>query len=128
MNIMHTIASKARTKDPKRRFYSSELKLQVVAQCGQPRASIAAVALNHGINANIVHRWLREHAQGTLARPTQAFLPVALHEVAHQQAAVAPVSPAEIRVEGQRANATVIVHWPVQDAGSCTQWLREWLA
>jgi transposase-like protein len=43
-----------------------DLKLQVVSACAQPGASIAAVAMQHGINANIVHRWLREHSQGTL--------------------------------------------------------------
>ena len=43
MNIMHTMASDARTtKVPKRRFYSTELKLQVVQTCSQPGASIAA--------------------------------------------------------------------------------------
>lgn len=64
MNIMHTMASETRTTpSPKRRFYSPELKLQVVGACAQPGASIAAVALQHGINANIVRRWLREHRQ-----------------------------------------------------------------
>lgn len=67
MNIMHTMASDAHTTPaPKRRFYSPELKLQVVTACAQPGTSIAAVALQHGINANIVHRWLREHDQGLL--------------------------------------------------------------
>ena len=67
MNIMHTMASEARTTQvPKRRFYSPELKLQVVQTCAQPGASIAGVALQRGINTNIVHRWIREHSQGTL--------------------------------------------------------------
>jgi len=44
MNIMHTMASEARTiQVPKRRFYSPELKLQVVQTCAQPGASIAGV-------------------------------------------------------------------------------------
>ena len=61
MKIMHTMASDALTPIPKRRFYSPELKRQVrvVAQTQVPRASVAGVALAHGINANIVHRWLR---------------------------------------------------------------------
>ena len=67
MNIMHTIAREIRTPQvPKRRFYSPELKLQVVGACSQPGASIAGLAMQHGINANIVHRWLREHSQGSL--------------------------------------------------------------
>lgn len=61
METMHTMASEEIAPNPKRRFYSPELKAQVVAQCRADGASIAAVALAHGINANIVHRWLREH-------------------------------------------------------------------
>ena len=61
MEIMHTMSSEANAPTPKRRNYSPALKAQVVAQCRADGASIAAVALTHGINANIVHRWLREH-------------------------------------------------------------------
>ena len=43
--------------------------MQVVAQRPTDGASIAAVALAHGINANIVHRWLREHAASPPAKP-----------------------------------------------------------
>ena len=78
MKIMHTMASEARTKVPKRRFYSPESKLQIVGQCAEPGASIAAVALKHAINANIVHRWLREHSQGALVIQAHAFVPVTL--------------------------------------------------
>ena len=79
MNIMHTMASDARTTlASKRRFYSPELKLQIIGACAQPGASIAGVALQHGINANIVHRWLREHSQATLINRSQPFVPVTL--------------------------------------------------
>jgi transposase len=46
MNIMRTMTSDVRTNHaPKRRFYSPELKLQIVGACAQPGASIAGVAL-----------------------------------------------------------------------------------
>ena len=125
MNIMHTMASEPRTTQaPKRRFYSPELKLQVVGACAKPGASIAGVALQHGINANIVHRWLREHSQGTLISRPQTFVPVTL------SAATEPTTPqptADIRVEVKRANATIVVHWPLADGAACAQWLRECL-
>ena len=41
-----------------RRRHSAELKTQVLAACNQPGASIAAVALSHGLNANLVRKWL----------------------------------------------------------------------
>ena len=124
MKIMHTMASDARPKIPKWRLYSPEFKLQVLGQCRQPGASIAAVARGLGVNTNIVHRWLREHSQVTLAVQQLAFLPVSL------QAQPEPSSPqqADIRIEVRRSNTTVIVNWPLQGGASCAQWLREWLA
>jgi transposase len=58
MKITHTMASEVLAPARKRRLYSPELKSQVVAQARLPGASIAGVALSHGINANIVHRCL----------------------------------------------------------------------
>jgi len=39
----------------RRRRYDAALKAQIVAECVQPGASVANVAMAHGINANIVH-------------------------------------------------------------------------
>ena len=124
MNIMHTMASEARTKVPKRRFYSPAFKLQVVGQCAEPGASIAAVALKHAINANIVHRWLREHDQGTLINRPQTFVPVTLS--AAKEAETAPPT-GDIRIEIKRANTSIVVHWPLAGGAACAQWLRECL-
>jgi transposase len=129
MKIMHTMASEARPKVSKRRFYSPEFKLPAVGECGQAGASIAAVALKRGVNANIVHRWLREHSQGTLAVQQLAFMPVTLTA---QPTSPPPQSelptPPDIRIEVHRANTTVVVNWPLQGGAACAQWLREWLA
>jgi transposase len=126
MNIVHTMASEART--PKRRYYSPELKLQVVKACDRADASIAGVAMQYGVNANIVHRWLREHSQGTLVAQPLAFVPVTL-EPSSEVAVTAAVTQAtaEIRMELRRGAATVTVTWPSQLAGECGAWLREWL-
>jgi transposase len=78
--------------------------------------------MQHGINANIVHRWLREHRQGLLIHRAQAFVPVTLS--ASTQAATAQPS-ADIRVEVKRANTTIVVHWPLAGSAACAQWLRE---
>ncbi len=130
MNIMHTMASQPRTSQaPKRRFYSLELKVQVVQTCAQPGASIAAVALQHGINANIVHRWIREHRQGTLVTQPQAFVPVTLSTQPEPVATkpVGVVATPEIRMELRRGTSSVTVMWPSELAGDCGAWLREWL-
>ena len=85
---------------------------------------MAGVALSHGINANIVHRWLREYSQTALVVQSQAFVPVTLDEPAPGSA---PQAAPDIRVEVQRANATIVVRWPLQGSAACAAWLREWL-
>ena len=124
MKIMHTMASEAPASRPQRRFYSPQLKGQVMQECRQSGASVAGVALSHGINANIVHRWLREHSQTALVVQSQAFVPVTLDEPAPGSA---PQAAPDIRVEVQRANATIVVKWPLQGSAACTAWLSEWL-
>ena len=126
MNIMHTMASEAPVNRPKRRLYSPELKTQVMQECRQSGASVAGVALSHGINANIVHRWLREQTTSALMPQLQAraFVPVTLNESAPGPA---PHAELDIRVEVQRANSAIVVKWPLQDSAACAVWLREWL-
>ena len=47
-----------------RRVYSAQFKTELIAACQQPGASIAATAREHGMNANVLHRWLKEHRLG----------------------------------------------------------------
>ncbi len=136
MEIMHAMACESIAQRPKRRYYSPKLKGQVVAQCQVRGASVAGVALAHGINANIVHRWLREQIAQRMPAARNEFMALALalplKPAAVQQPAPAPASkPAnpscDIRVEVRRSAGTVTVIWPLEDAASCAAWLREWL-
>jgi transposase len=64
-----------------RRTYTPEYKLDVVRQCSVPGVSVAAMALAHGINANLVRRWI-VHQQRALtqstAKPKATMLPVTI--------------------------------------------------
>ena len=61
------------TSDKKtRRRYSAAQKAQVLAECGEPGASVAKVAMAHGINANIVHRWRQLSRDGAAVGPAKA--------------------------------------------------------
>ena len=124
MKIMHTMAREAPANRPTRRFYSPEFKIQVQQECRQSGASVAGVALSHGINANIVHRWLREPTPSALVPQSQAFVPVTLNDSA---SILAPHAEPDIRVEVQRANSAIVVKWPLQGGAACAAWLREWL-
>ena len=51
-----------------RRSYSKELKASIVAECLSGYRSVASIALEHGINANLVHKWIRLSREKTSTR------------------------------------------------------------
>lgn len=107
-----------------RRRFGAELKGQVLAECEVPGASVAKVAMAHGINANVVHRWrqLAREGQATVAKPSE-FVPVAM-------AAPAPVpvlSRRDIEVELRRGTVTMKVIWPSEAVADFAAWTRELL-
>ena len=64
-----------------RRTYSPEYKLEIVDECSVPGVSVAAVALTHRMNANLVRRWIVQHRNARLVRTpsaTPTLLPVSL--------------------------------------------------
>jgi transposase-like protein len=62
-----------------RRYFSKAHQEAVVAKCLVPGASLAAVALANGFNANLVRRWMRERQAGkALARSVPRLLPVTI--------------------------------------------------
>lgn len=130
MKMMHTMANDTIAQRPKRRYYSPELKCQIVAECQVSGASVAGVALAHGVNANIVHRWMREQADALLPAPRNEFVALNLPPPVEQVPATEPSSPPPARaihVEVRRSAGVVTVNWPMEDSASCAAWLRDWL-
>lgn len=88
-----------------RSVYSRSGKQALIEACRIEGASIASIALSHGVNANLLHKWLRLDAQRPrrIARQTKIsqgsaaqslLLPVQLAappQAAPEQTAVAPV-------------------------------------
>lgn len=70
-----------RTNRTGRRTYAAELKRAVVKQCSEPGVSLAAVAMAHRINANLVRRWVVRHHRTSASRKataTATLLPVTI--------------------------------------------------
>lgn len=62
-----------------RRYFSKAHQKAIVAKCLVPGASLAAVALANGFNANLVRRWVREcQAGNALVRTAARLLPVTI--------------------------------------------------
>ena len=108
----------------RRRRYSKETKAQVLAECGVAGASVAKVAMSHGINANVVHGWrkLARGGSGAAVVKAQEFVPVVLEE-----AAVSGSAERGIEVELRRGAVTMKLTWPLSAAGDFAAWTRELL-
>ncbi|PAA02768.1 IS66-like element accessory protein TnpA [Pseudomonas fragi] len=98
-----------------RSSYPKSFKAQVVQECLQPGASISSVAISHGINANVIRKWLplyRDQPPATLP----AFIPVK----------VSPKKQAELSViiELPFGEQTITVKWPSSDPEGCVRFVR----
>lgn len=58
-----------RTRADGRNVYSKSGKAALVAACRQPGASVAAVAMAHGVNANLLRKWLVRQSAGAAMQP-----------------------------------------------------------
>ena len=116
----------------RRRRHSSEFKAAVIQECMRPGVSIAAVALAHSLNANMLRKWVIDAenalppkpkvmpAQSVqdIPMPGPTFVPLALP---------APAVEGDIRIELQHGDTTLTLVWPVSAARDCAAWLRDWL-
>lgn len=102
--------------------HGASLKAQVLAECKRPGASIAAVAMTHGVNANLVHKWRAQapkHQATAVTASNASFVPVPL------EAAALTSEVTELRIGLRRGPATATVSWPMSSAAECAAWLRE---
>lgn len=95
-----------------RRRHSAEFKAKVLAACNEPGASVAAVALAHDLNANLVHKWRRDLGNKSLLSPAgvkaSAFvaLPLAPVSCAAEPAVASVKGMAELTAQPPAANRT----------------------
>ena len=130
-----------------RRVHDAQIKSKVLAECRQVGASVPAIALAHGLNASLVHQWLRGRglqrvglgaeatagvAQGATARAALQFVPVGVSARGEplQRPRWPAVQPpgacaAAIEVELRCAARQMTVRWPPTQAAPCTRWLAE---
>ncbi len=127
-----TIPNEFPARRRRRRRHSAEFKANAVASCLQPGMSMAAVAMAHGINANLLRRWVHEaelrpavDAPNALPAPKSAtvaarpsFVPMALP---------AQSASADIRIDLRHGATSITVSWPSGAAAECAAWMRELL-
>ena len=90
-----------------RSIYDRRAKQELVRRCQQPGVSVAATALAHGLNANLLRKWITMAAGRRAAgRGTDAVL----LPVRTDSAAVATPLPADGYVEIVLAAGTIRLH------------------
>jgi transposase len=124
-----------------RRQHEKSFKAELVEQCLAPGASVAAVALAGGINANLLFKWrrdrLRSQRLGSVASSSSAVL-VPVHVAAvmdgaaghSQSSAPSPASTASVApqrsvrttgiIELDIAGAQLRLRGPVDEASLCS--------
>ena len=112
-----------------RRHHAPELKKAVLDEC-RAQASVASVAMAHGLNANLVHKW-RRREQGNVVTaatpliPAQTFIPLVI-----ASPTVTPPTCAEareLRIELRCGAIVATVNWPMSATAECAGWLRKLL-
>ncbi len=109
------IALIARIYMRQRSSYPKPFKAQVVQECLQPGATVSSVAIRHGINANVIRKWLpvyRDQAVTTLP----AFVPVQPLPKRTVDEVVVIVLPL--------GSKSITVKWPASDPDGCARFIR----
>ena len=103
--------------------YSKTAKQALVELCKQPGVSVAALALAHGINANLLRRWINLHAVGGRGLSRAAFLPVTT--LAPSTPSPAPTSVGCIEIGFKGATIRVLGAVDVQALGAVLDCLTQ---
>jgi transposase len=93
----------------------------------QPGVSMAAVAMAHGVNANMLRRWVRaaEEAPSSGAAVVPAMPSPLAPPLSFVPLQIPPSAAADIRIELRRGAMSISVTWPAAAAAECGSWMRE---
>lgn len=115
-----------------KRTYSADTKAKLLAACSAPGASIAAVASAHAMNANVLHRWLKESSRSGQSFGRGADAGTSAVDMAIQNAPsfialpllTKPAEPQEreIKVEIRKGGLVMTVTWPMSAANDFACW------
>jgi transposase len=112
----------------RRRRHSVESKAEAVGACQQSGVSIAAVALARGLNASVLHRWVKEAERSKNPIAIRSTMPsVAIEGGAGFVPVTMPENLTEgtIRINVRRRGGTMSIEWPASAAHECALLLRE---
>lgn len=113
--LADAIALIARISMRQRSSYPKPFKAQVVQECLQPGATVSSVAISHGINANVIRKWLPIYRDKPAAS-LPAFVPLQSIPKRHTDETVVIALPL--------GDKSITVKWPVSDPDGCARFIR----
>ena len=124
--VMHIMDKQVVRLPRRRREHSAEFKRELVARSLEPDVSVAAIAMESGINANLLFGWRRRHLDAlsqagppTSSRsPSALLLPVSIEAGSRESHGVPPAPPARSSsgtIEIEIGNARVRLRGTVDD-------------
>ena len=112
---MHIISNDQVASKRRRREHSPELKRQLVERALEPGASVSAIALEAGINANLLFTWRREHREAMATAPAATLVPVKVEEPVAAPAEPTAPRPSTGTIEIDIAGARVRLRGAVDE-------------
>ena len=111
----------------KRRRFAPDFKHRIVAACKQPGASVARIAREHDLNANLVHKWIRQAKANPLPVTTPAFVALPVNSTQAPRSNSGSGADECLRLEIPFRQQSIKVSWPVSQSDRCLALLRELL-
>ena len=124
--VMHIMDKQVVRPPRRRREHSVEFKRELVARSLEPGVSVAAIAMDSGINANLLFGWRRRHLESLeqaepvpVRSPVAVLLPVSIEAAPREIHRAPPAPPARSSsgtIEIEIGSARVRLRGPVDDA------------
>ena len=124
--VMHIMDKQVVRAPRRRREHSVEFKRELVARSLEPGVSVAAIAMDSGINANLLFGWRRRHLESLapaepvpVRSPAAVLLPVSIETGPREIHHTPPAPPARHgsgTIEIEIGSARVRLRGPVDGA------------
>ena len=96
MQQVHTMSRQDTQATRSRRRHTAEFKRELVERCLQPGASVSGIALQNGVNANVLFRWRREHVCSASRGQDRSVAPAVLLPVEVATTAAIETKPEKV--------------------------------
>ena len=102
------------TPQPKRRRHSPEFRRKIVALIEQSGTTVAGIAQQYQLNANLIHKWRKLYGSSDKSQQSEpAFLPLPVKPLPRQSDKTVRLSIHQLQID-----------WPLSDIDQAIPWLK----